>query len=88
MKRAKSSFLRMRAFCGDTEVTPIHRSCRTPHRVTEAIDEGSTCSIPAAFVRLRCGEADGLLRKNESTRRHPRRRSEGLEQITRDFAPL
>ncbi|HEU4691773.1 MAG TPA: hypothetical protein VFS23_25590, partial [Vicinamibacterales bacterium] len=50
MKRAKAGFLRMRAFCGDTEVTPIH-PFMVEHRVseTEAIYEGLYVFDPAAL---------------------------------------
>ena len=50
MKRAKSGFLRMRIFCGNTEVTPIHPFV-VEHRIseTEAIDEGLYVFDPAAF---------------------------------------
>ncbi len=50
MKRAKSGFLRMRAFCGDAEVTPIHPFV-VEHRTseTEAIDEGLYVFDPAAL---------------------------------------
>jgi hypothetical protein len=90
MKRAKSSFLRMRAFCGDTEVTPIHPFV-VEHRiaVTEAIDEGLYVFDPAAF-----GPTCGAVRltvysENESDKGDTRLVDQKvLEQITRDFAPL
>lgn len=50
MKGAKAGFLRMRVFCGDTEVTPIH-PFMVEHRVseTEAIYEGLYVFDPAAL---------------------------------------
>ena len=52
MKRAKSGFLRMRAFCGDTEVTPIHPFV-VEHRIseTEVIYEGLYMFDPLRSVR-------------------------------------
>jgi S1-C subfamily serine protease len=90
MKRAKSSFLRMRAFCGDTEVRPIHPFV-VEHRIseTEAVDEGLYLFDPAAF-----GPACGAVRltvysENESDKGDTRVVDQKvLEQITRDFAPL
>ena len=90
MKRAKSSFLRMRAFCGDTEVTPIHPFV-VEHRiaVTEAIDEGLYVFDPATF-----GPTCGAVRltvysENKSDKGDTRVVDQKvLEQITRDFAPL
>jgi len=37
IKRTKSGFARMRAFCGETEVTPIH-----PFRIEQHVDEKTT----------------------------------------------
>ena len=50
MTRVKSGFSRLRAFCGDTEVTPIH-PFMVERRVseTEAIYEGLYVFDPAAF---------------------------------------
>jgi hypothetical protein len=50
IKRIKSGFLRMRALCGDTEVTPIH-PFRLEQRVTDgdAIYEGLYVFDPGAL---------------------------------------
>ena len=88
IKRVKSGFLRMRAFCGDTEVMPVHPFV-VEHRVsdTEAIDEGLYVFDPAALgpqcsaVKLTVyseGEPD----KADTRLVDPK----VLQQITRDFA--
>jgi S1-C subfamily serine protease len=90
MKRAKSGFLRMRAFCGDAEVTPIHPFV-VEHRIseTEAIYEGLYVFDPAAF-----GPPCGAVRltvysENEPDKGDTRVVDQNvLQQITRDFAPL
>jgi hypothetical protein len=89
MKRAKSGFLRMRVFCGNTEVTPIHPFV-VEHRIseTEAIDEGLYVFDPAAF-----GPACGTVRLTVYSENEPDKGDarvvdqKVLEQITRDFAP-
>ena len=50
IKRFKSGFLRMRAFCGDAEVTPVH-PFRLERRVSEsdAVYEGLYVFDPGAF---------------------------------------
>jgi hypothetical protein len=50
MTRAKSGFLRLRAFCGDAEATPIHPFL-IEHRIseTEGIAEGLYVFDPAAL---------------------------------------
>ena len=90
MKRAKSGFLRMHAFCGDTEVTPIHPFV-VEHRIseTEAIDEGLYVFDPAAF-----GPACGTVRLTVYSETEPDKGDTRvvdrtvLQQITRDFAPF
>ena len=90
MKRAKSSFLRMRAFCGDTEVRPIHPFV-VEHRIseTDAIDEGLYVFDPAAF-----GPACGTVRLTVYSENEPDKGDARvvdqtvLQQITRDFAAL
>jgi len=90
MKRAKSGFSRMRAFCGDTEVVPIHPFV-VEHRIsdTEAIDEGLYVFDPDALgpscsaVKLTVypeSEPD----KGDTRVVDPK----VLEQIRRDFVPL
>jgi hypothetical protein len=90
MKHAKSGFLRMRLFCGNTEVTPIHPFI-VEHRIseTETIDEGLYVFDPAAF-----GPACGTVRLTVYSENEPDKGDARvvdqklLEQITRDFAPL
>jgi len=49
-KRVKSGFLRMRAFCGDAELTPVH-PFKLEHQISESseIDEGLYVFDPGAF---------------------------------------
>ena len=90
MKRAKSGFLRMRAFCGDTEVTPIHPFV-VEHRIseTEVIYEGLYVFDPAAL-----GPPCGTVRLTVYSENEPDKGDarvvdqKVLQQITRDFAPL
>src|ERR1041384_7994508 len=90
MKRAKSGFLRMRAFCGDAEVMPIHPFV-VENRVseTEALDEGLYVFDPAA-LGPRCGMvkltiySEGEPDKADTRVVDPK----VLQQITQDFAPL
>jgi hypothetical protein len=90
MKRAKAGFLRMRAFCGDTEVTPIHPFV-VEHRVseTEAIYEGLYVFDPAAL-----GQSCGAVRLTVYSEKEPDKGDarvvdqKVVQQIARDFAPL
>lgn len=90
MKRAKSGFSRMRAFCGDTEVTPIH-PFMVEQRIseTEAIYEGLYVFDPEV-LGLQCGTvmltvySENDPDKGDSRVVDPK----VLQQITRDFAPL
>jgi hypothetical protein len=90
MKRAKAGFLRMRAFCGDTDVTPIHPFL-VEHRVseTEAIYEGLYVFDPAAF-----GPPCSAVKLTVYSEKEPDRGDarvvdqKVLQQIARDFAPL
>jgi trypsin-like peptidase len=90
MKRAKAGFLRMRAFCDDTEVTPIHPFV-VEHRVsqTEAIYEGLYVFDPAAL-----GPACGAVKLTIYSEKEPDKGDARVvdqkvrEQITRDFARL
>jgi hypothetical protein len=90
MKRAKAGFLRMRASCGDTEVTPIHPFV-VEHRVsgTEAIYEGLYVFDPAAF-----GPPCSAVKLTVYSEKEPDRGDarvvdqKVLQQIARDFAPL
>jgi len=89
-KRVKSGFLRMRAFCDDKEVTPIHPFV-VEHRVsqTEAIFEGLYMFDPAAL-----GPSCGAVKLTVYSEGEPDKGDarvvdqKVLQQITRDFAPL
>jgi trypsin-like peptidase len=90
MKRAKSSFLRMRAFCGDTEVTPIHPFVVAhPVSQTEAIDEGLYVFEPAA-LGASCSAVKLTLYSEKEPEKGDARvvDQKVLQQITRDFASL
>jgi hypothetical protein len=90
MTRAKAGFLRMRAFCGDTEVTPIHPFV-VEHRVSEkeAIYEGLYVFDPAAL-----GAPCGAVRLTVYSEKEPDKGDarvvdpKVLQQIARDFASL
>jgi len=90
MKRAKAGFLRMRAFCGDTEVTPIH-PFMVEHRVsqTEALYEGLYVFDPAAL-----GPSCSAVKLTVYSEKEPDAGDtrvvdqKVLDQITRDFAGL
>jgi hypothetical protein len=90
MKRAKSGFSRMRVFCGDTEVTPIH-PFMVEQRIseTEAIYEGLYAFDPAVLgprcetVKLTVYSENGP-DKGDTRVVDPK----VLQQITQDFAPL
>jgi hypothetical protein len=88
--RAKAGFSRMRAFCGETEVTPIH-PFTVERRVseTEAIYEGLYVFDPAA-VGPHCGKVTLTVYSEDSPDKGDTRVLDPkvLEQITRDFAAL
>jgi hypothetical protein len=90
MKRAKAGFLRMRAFCGDTEVTPIHPFV-VEHRVseTEAIDEGLYMFDPSA-LGPQCSAVRLTVYSESETDKGDTRvvDQKVLDQITRDFMSL
>ena len=77
IKRFKSGFGRLRAFCGDTEVLPVH-PFRLEQRVseTEAIDEGLYAFDPARSLRRAGPSADVLFGESAGNRRLEGRRSE------------
>ncbi len=87
MARAKAGFLRMRAFCGDTEVTPIHPFV-VEHRVsdTEAIYEGLYVFDPAA-LGLPCGAVKLTVYSEKEPDKGDARvvDQKVLQQIARDF---
>lgn len=66
IKRLKPGFLRLRAFCGDQEITPIH-PFRIEQRVSEseAIYEGLYAFEPGAFAPS-CGSVKLLLYSEKS----------------------
>jgi hypothetical protein len=90
MKRAKAGFLRMRAFCGDVEVPPIHPFV-VEHRAseTETINEGLYVFDPAVF-----GPPCSVVKLTVHSENEPQKGDtrvvdeKVLQQITRDFAPL
>ena len=90
MKRMKAGFLRMRAFCGDTEVAPIHPFV-VEHRVsaTETIDEGLYMFDPAALGTA-CAAVSLTLYSEEDLDKGDTRVVDRkvLQQIAQDFAPL
>jgi hypothetical protein len=90
MKRAKSGLSRMRVFCGDTEVTPIH-PFMVEQRIseTEAIYEGLYVFDPAVL-----GPQCSTVKLTVYSEKEPDKGDtrvvdpKVLQQITRDFAPL
>ena len=90
IKRAKSGFSRMRAFCGDAEVTPIH-PFMVERRVseTEAVYEGLYVFDPAA-IGPQCGKVTLTVYSEDNPDKGDTRVVDPkvLEQITRDFAAL
>jgi hypothetical protein len=89
IKHFKSGFLRMRAFCGDAEVTPIH-PFRLEQRVseTDAIYEGLYVFDPAA-LSPQCGTVKLVLLSEKEPEKADSRVVDAkvLEQIWDDFAP-
>jgi hypothetical protein len=88
MKRFKSGFFRMRAFCGDGEITPIH-PFKLEHRVTDndVIDEGLYVFDPAALGPS-CGSVKLVLYSEKEPDKADTRLIDAnvLQQIWRDFA--
>jgi hypothetical protein len=88
IKRFTSGFSRLRAFCGDAEVTPIHRF-RLEQRVGEgeAIYEGLYVFDPGA-LRPDCGGVRLLLYSEKSPGKADTRMVDPavVEQIWQDFA--
>ena len=90
IKRSKAGFLRMRAFCGDAEVTPIHPFV-IEHRVsaTEAISEGLYVFDPAALGTACAAVTLTLYSEKEPDKGDTRVVDRKvLQQIAQDFAPL
>jgi len=89
MKRVKASFSRLRAFCGDAEVTPIH-PFKLEQRVseTEAIDEGLYVFDPGALGPS-CGTVKLVLYSEKEPEKGDSRTVDPkvIQQIWDDFAP-
>jgi hypothetical protein len=88
--RVKSGFSRMRAFCGETEVAPIHPFV-IEHRISETrvIDEGLYVFDPAA-LGSRCDAVKLTVYSDDAPDKADARvvDQKVLEQITRDFMSL
>jgi hypothetical protein len=88
MKHVKSGFSRMRVFCGDAEVTPIH-PFTLEQRVseTDAIDEGLYAFDPGA-LGPHCGTVKLVLYSEKEPAKGDARPVDPrvLEQIWQDFA--
>jgi hypothetical protein len=90
IRRARSGFSRMRAFCGEAEVTPIH-PFMVGRRISqdEALYEGLYAFDPAA-LGPQCGTVKlTVYSENEPDKGDTRAIDpKMLEQISRDFAAL
>jgi hypothetical protein len=88
-KHIKSGFLRMRAFCDDAEVTPIH-PFKLDLRVTEteAIYEGLYVFDPGAFTPS-CTSVKLVLTSEKEPERADTKIVDAkiVQQIWQDFAP-
>ena len=89
MKRYKSGFVRLRAFCGAVEVTPIHPfelESRVSERAT--IEEGLYVFDPGA-LGPHCGTVTLVLYSETGPEQGDRRVVDPkiLEQIWQDFEP-
>jgi hypothetical protein len=89
MMHVKSSFFRMRAYCGDAEVTPIH-PFKLEQRIseTEAIDEGLYVFDPGALTPS-CGSVRLVLYSGKEPEKGDSRTVDPkvIQQIWDDFAP-
>jgi S1-C subfamily serine protease len=89
MKRARAGFARMRAFCGDAEVTPIH-PLMLEQRVgdTDAVYEGLYVFDPGA-LGPHCGTVKLVLYSEKEPEKGDTRIVDAgvLERIWEDFAP-
>ena len=89
IKHLKSGFSRMRAFCGDAEVTPIH-PFTLERRVSErdTIDEGLYVFDPGA-LGPECGTVTLVMYSDKPPRKSDTRVVDPgvLRQIWQDFAP-
>ena len=88
-KRPKSGFSRMRAFCGETEITPIH-PFKIEQRVSasEVIHEGLYAFDPGAFPPS-CGTVKLLLYSEKEPEKPDTIVVDAkvVQQIWQDFAP-
>lgn len=89
MKHVKSGFLRLRAVCGDAEVTPIH-PFKLEQRLseTDAIYEGLYVFDPDALGPA-CGKVQLVLYSEKAPEKGDTRAVDPkvIEQIWQDFAP-
>src|SRR6266487_1507543 len=89
IKRFKSGFSRLRAFCGAAEVTPIH-PFKLEQRVSEsdAIHEGLYVFDPSALIP-QCGSVKLVLYSEKEPEKGDTREVDPkvLQQIWLDFAP-
>ena len=89
MKRFRPGFSRLRAFCGDAEVTPIH-PFRLEHRVSESdgIYEGLYVFDPGA-LGPQCGSVKLVLYSEKEPEKGDTRIVDPkvLQQIRQDFQP-
>lgn len=88
--RPKSGFLRLRAYCGESEVTPIH-PFKLAQRLspTETIFEGLYVFDPGAFPPTCAGVKLVLYSEKEPEKADPRVVDpKVVQQIWQDFAPL
>jgi S1-C subfamily serine protease len=90
MKRARSGFSRMRVFCADTEVTPIH-PFMVEQRIseTEAVYEGLYVFDPAV-LGPQCDTVTLTVYSEKDADKGDTRVVDAnvLQEIARDFAPL
>ena len=88
-KHVKSGFARMRVFCGDAEVTPIH-PFTVEQRVSEreAVDEGLYVFDPGA-LGPQCGSVKLVLYSEKEPAKGDTRAVDPrvVQQIWQDFAP-
>ena len=89
IKHFKSGFSRMRAFCGDAEVTPIHPfTLELPVSETDTIAEGLYVFDPGA-LGPHCGTVKVVLYSEKEPEKGDSKvvDSSVVEQIWQDFAP-
>lgn len=90
LKRFSSAFSRMRAYCGDSEVTPVHRF-KLERRVSETatIEEGLYVFEPFALGSECASVKVVLYSEKEPEKGDPRVVDPSIiQQIKQDFAPL